>query len=452
MAGNYPEFKTGTKIKAFDSSFLNALVGMANAQPTAAPGGADTMARPADTILVLNSTGADLELGMSAMILNPMVDAATNEPQFTTNLVMEATWPVSDEGEGSFGVAMQPIKDGTIGRMCVSGLCPAQLTVPVDLEDATRCELSGPILRAGETGSAQIMWKEGGTGLQWAIVRFGSVSEYTVKTDSTDSTAGYLDDEIEAGASISTFVDAGSADHTLVIGHGSPGEILTTTGAMVGEPTGGNDITVVGVQPATDAYIKYKEYVDNADEFSHSLVDDLTGAFKYIVIPLYKIKVNAADAAPDYLDAKLKMNRAGASQLNWLRKAIVGTQEELSHATLLETGFGEGPASTTVMTLLTPDGTNFEAGAAAAGYCSFTAERVDSDYDAAGHFTYETPPTDDPVYRWLALPEGTTAGDMLRWDGAKWVTIAAPSASSDFVLTSQSGTISWVELDAFACP
>ena len=94
MAGNFPEFKTGQVISAFDSSFLNTLVEMANAQPGPAAGGADTIVRPADTVLVLNSTGADLDLGASAAIVSPMVTPAVEDvedPQFATNLVMDAT-------------------------------------------------------------------------------------------------------------------------------------------------------------------------------------------------------------------------------------------------------------------------------------------------------------------------------------------------------------------------
>lgn len=219
MAG-YPEFKAGQKITKMDSSFLNALVAMANAQPTPASGGADTMARPADTILVLNSTGADLDLGDPAMVIKPAVTAADDEAQFTTNLSLEAE-ATTTEGPGSFAVAMQPIADDTIGRMCVSGLCVA--TVTINHPSHGYCDISGTSLVSANAGAAQIIWQASTSGDQWCVIRLSN--RYGLTADSTDYTPKpYLDDKL-TGDDVwtETSVDATGGWRKVLVSHIAPG-------------------------------------------------------------------------------------------------------------------------------------------------------------------------------------------------------------------------------------
>ena len=58
----------------------------------------------------------------------------------------------------------------------------------------------------------------------------------------------------------------------------------------------------------------------------------------------------------------------------------------------------------------------------------------------------------DPIYlKWVAVPMGTNVGDMLYWDGDKWVTLAAPSGG-DFVLMSSGAAPYWQQVQEFECP
>ena len=58
----------------------------------------------------------------------------------------------------------------------------------------------------------------------------------------------------------------------------------------------------------------------------------------------------------------------------------------------------------------------------------------------------------DPIYlKWVAVPQGENTGDMLYWDGTKWVTLAAPSGG-DFVLMSNGGAPYWQQVQEFECP
>jgi hypothetical protein len=49
------------------------------------------------------------------------------------------------------------------------------------------------------------------------------------------------------------------------------------------------------------------------------------------------------------------------------------------------------------------------------------------------------------------LPQATSAGDMIYWDGTKWVTLSAPG-SGDFVLMFGSGAPYWQQVQEFVCP
>lgn len=58
----------------------------------------------------------------------------------------------------------------------------------------------------------------------------------------------------------------------------------------------------------------------------------------------------------------------------------------------------------------------------------------------------------DPIYlKWLALPQGLDEGEMLYWDGLKWV-ILSPPASGDHVLMSSGGAPFWQQVQEFECP
>ena len=46
---------------------------------------------------------------------------------------------------------------------------------------------------------------------------------------------------------------------------------------------------------------------------------------------------------------------------------------------------------------------------------------------------------------------GQNTGDILYWDGTKWVTLAAPSGG-DFVLMSSGGAPHWQQVQEFECP
>ena len=75
---------------------------------------------------------------------------------------------------GDFTVALVPIPDGEIGPAVISGTTVAQLNViSKDHEYADTASGVTATLRTYDTGRAQIVWKQSGTGSKWAVVRLG---------------------------------------------------------------------------------------------------------------------------------------------------------------------------------------------------------------------------------------------------------------------------------------
>lgn len=134
-------------------------------------------------INIVNSTGADLELysivGLDAPMNLPDSEAGGGDPFQVEPIYFRATAPDILVNCGQFAIVIEPIEADGCGRACVAGICRVKITVPdedterrwADIIDAEYRKLA-----AAHRGSAEILWREGGTGEQWAIVRLGSHS------------------------------------------------------------------------------------------------------------------------------------------------------------------------------------------------------------------------------------------------------------------------------------
>ena len=81
-------------------------------------------------------------------------------------------------GDGPWVVLQEPIPSGKIGRGMLFGVTPAQ----VDVADEDH-EFAEPVvdnvagaIRSAASGTARILWKKGGTGLQWCLLHVGAGS------------------------------------------------------------------------------------------------------------------------------------------------------------------------------------------------------------------------------------------------------------------------------------
>ncbi|MEX2388196.1 MAG: hypothetical protein WD534_09970 [Phycisphaeraceae bacterium] len=166
--------------------------------------------RQAGVILVRNDSGADQPrfaiLGIDAPIIGP--DATEgNLEEFQRQVALTGVVPTrADHGSGGAGgsggsgarfvVLLEPLAAGAIGRACVSGVCPAQVEVGHEQDGAatiTDNDASRFTSTPSSGGGAQILWKEEGTGLKWAVVRLGPVAMDTFPARITGHASVALD-------------------------------------------------------------------------------------------------------------------------------------------------------------------------------------------------------------------------------------------------------------------
>jgi hypothetical protein len=108
---------------------------------------------------VLAITGLEITpataAGVSAFESMPIVTGAT--PSATTT---------------AWGIAVEPIAAGKVGRLAVAGVVQCKVEVTHADDKFATCKESASELKAGPTGEGIILWKESGTGSgKWSLVR-----------------------------------------------------------------------------------------------------------------------------------------------------------------------------------------------------------------------------------------------------------------------------------------
>ena len=170
----------------FPASTFNAFVDAAQAHKNnvfhQAPG-KDT---PGDNlILVKNNSGSNADTGSVLGIDGPIFGPDDNLTEFKYNFALKGITPTEDHA-GKFVVLAEPIAAGKIGRAYAGGVCPAQVVVLSSEAEEYQYADIYPDVTAGlftsPNGSASILWKEGGVGIQWAMIRFGIVPSPTCDT------------------------------------------------------------------------------------------------------------------------------------------------------------------------------------------------------------------------------------------------------------------------------
>lgn len=128
-------------------------------------------------IYVKNTSGSDLGRFSVVGLGDAVLDPATNLENFKNSLMLEGTTPSYGTHEGKFAVLTEPIAAGKLGKACLFGVTPVQINVTDELHVlADIAAGQSGYLASGETGAAQILYKQAGTGTKWAIVRMGWVA------------------------------------------------------------------------------------------------------------------------------------------------------------------------------------------------------------------------------------------------------------------------------------
>ena len=138
--------------------------------------GAQPSFSQASIVLVRNDSGSNQNrmavLGVDA----PIIDPSANEEEFRNRVALSCVAPEEGTHEGRFVVLAEPIANGKIGRAYAAGVCPVKIDVPDEEHEWRYAEIADGItgnLKVGMQGSAGILWRAGGTGVQWAVIRLG---------------------------------------------------------------------------------------------------------------------------------------------------------------------------------------------------------------------------------------------------------------------------------------
>lgn len=131
-------------------------------------------------VLVRNDSGADRERFDVLGISGPVFDPGSDAEAFKNYPAMTGVTPAEDDHQGKFVILLEPVLAGKLVRAVAAGVVPARVDVPDEdypyrLADIT--DGSAANLTAAKVGSAAILWREGGTGVQWALVRLGNLPQ-----------------------------------------------------------------------------------------------------------------------------------------------------------------------------------------------------------------------------------------------------------------------------------
>lgn len=173
------------------------------------------IARPEGLKYVRNTSGATVNRFGVMTIDSVIFDNVVNLQEFQNNAAFNGISPDSSKPSGKFCVTAEPIADQKVGLAWVFGVCPVQInfTNADDLFADVKNGDSTQLQSDGFKGGAFVLWKQAGTGKQWAIVRLSNVTKVPgiAKITSNTSYAGKYNGTLD----IVPTTDDGTGDLTL---------------------------------------------------------------------------------------------------------------------------------------------------------------------------------------------------------------------------------------------
>lgn len=131
--------------------------------------------QPGFSVLVKNSSAGTVRRFGVLALSSPIFTPSDNLDEFLNNPSLFGIAPTG--ASTSFAVMQEPVAVGKIGRGIVHGFTPVTLSVTSETIADTFATLDTSFgtqgLVAATNGSAEILFKQPGTGTKWALVRLG---------------------------------------------------------------------------------------------------------------------------------------------------------------------------------------------------------------------------------------------------------------------------------------
>lgn len=119
-----------------------------------------TDGRKCDIILVRNDSAGDVAQFDVLEVSSPLFGPADNVTEFRQRVVAKGVAP-TDDGNGKFVVALEPIAKGKIGQAIIIGAAIARVRVVAETHGyADVAEKRTNCLESGSSGTARILWAE----------------------------------------------------------------------------------------------------------------------------------------------------------------------------------------------------------------------------------------------------------------------------------------------------
>lgn len=198
----FKKFSSGNplSISASDwNAMIDAAIAHRNKQNSATGKESGYGRRP--VVLVRNSSGTNIVRGQILGIEAPIILPTTNENEFLSGIALDCDAAVIADHSGKFVVAVEPITDGKIGSAVAFGMAHCLINVISETDEYIDAPATaGYIAESCASGSARIVWREGGTGEQWGIVQLMSGAGGSADIQFVQATADSANGQVSAKA------------------------------------------------------------------------------------------------------------------------------------------------------------------------------------------------------------------------------------------------------------
>ena len=373
---SFRRVQPGDPVGKPSASFRNALVDLLGRQHAAfafngggspgAPlvGAAEAQHARREIVRVQNVSGSTIDRYGVAGIDSPLFSPSSYSDAFKAEPLLKVTTPAAGTHDGAFVVLLEPLADDAIGRAVLAGATQVQVDVAdeghawADVADGDATQLA-----SAPAGSAQILWKQSGTGTKWAIVRLanlcvGRLLFGKLKADWTDSQSQVSIDPCDAAGN-----DNGLADVDVYVQQ-SKTAFDPSTATVAG------DSVDIGAKVAEGTIIPY--VLDDEGDWivpvrPHQVIVDMqvdsetfgrqvqfawswgwfatTTTMWVDVGDGFAVKTDATDETAGYLDDEIEVGQVAGQAHTWLGKSVDNTANDHKLRLYLD---GPGPVAHTV--------------------------------------------------------------------------------------------------------